>query len=172
MNIEDEKWIRANGKCLSKKSYKSEVTRGAIYRLQFSMSTYGLPPARFDFANIPAVLFWEGSKSSRNRKTAKDHGTTERNTERQQSSRRRRLLFPFLAEMQHSRGCALRVKIGQGQLSRTMFWVNTVSQSYLERHRTDCPERIWRRMTRSDGIWRALKLKARRAVVWRTQNAS
>lgn len=43
--------------------------------------------------------------------------------------------------------CALRVKIGQGQLSRTMFRVNIVSQSYLERYRTDCPERIWRRMT-------------------------
>jgi hypothetical protein len=159
MNMEEEKWIRANGKCLSKKSYKSEAMRGTIYRLQFSMSTYDLPPARFDFANVPAVLSWEGSKSSQNRKTAKDHGTTERNTEHQ-SSRRHRLLFPFLAEMQHSRGCALQVKIGQGQLSRTMFRVNIVSQSYLERHRTDCLERIWRRMTWSDGIRRTLKLKS------------
>jgi hypothetical protein len=160
MNMEDEKWIRAHGKCLSKKSYKSEAMRGTIYRFQFSMSTYGLTPARFDFANVPAVLSWEGSKSSQNRKTAKDHGTTERNTEHQQSSRRHRLLFPFLAEMQHSRGCALQVKIGQGQLNRTMFRVNIVGQSYLERHRTDCPERIWRRMTRSDGIRRTLKLKS------------
>jgi hypothetical protein len=141
--------------------------RGTIYRLQFSMSTYGLPSARFDLANTPAALFWEGSKSSQNRKTAKDHRATEHSTERRQSSRRRRLLFPFLAETQHSRGCALRVKIGQGQLSRTMFRVNIVGQSYLERHRTDCPERIWRRMTRSDGIRRTLKLKSttRRGLV-------
>src|SRR5436305_15163781 len=83
----------------------------------------------------------EGSKSSPYRKTAKDRGATEHNTERQQSSRRRRL-FPFLAEMQHSKGCALRVKIGQGQLSRIMFRLNIVSQPYLERHRTDCLERI------------------------------
>src|SRR2546423_12739997 len=65
MKIEDEKWIRTNGKCLSKKSYESEAMRETIYRLQFSMSTYGLPPARFDFANIPAALSGEGSKSSR-----------------------------------------------------------------------------------------------------------
>ena len=137
MKIEDEKWIRTNGKCLSKKSYESEAMRETIYRLQFSMSTYGLPPARFDFANIPAALSGEGSKSSPYRKTAKDRGATEHNTERQQSSRRRRL-FPFLAEKQHSRGCALRVKIGQGQLSRIMFRLNIVSQPY---HRTP-PNRL------------------------------